>query len=234
MYFSNLHENVVFDTWYPGPYTLYGSVITVGAPVGYKRRVSVCAGDLDVRPGRMNVKEYKTLVIESSVCAVEKGVIEAFPNVKDLIVEDELPRIPITAELEALLKSNKVIVRGTFKSAAEKLADTLGLTFIHKNIFVARHYEESRYETTTLVLCFQKGECPYIWEDIICPGISAGNNGGGTLRHDLPDDFYKGGSIEDFAGHFASRYRDAILSNEELKAFLAEANRRGAKAWKKR
>ena len=109
MYFSKLHENVVFDTWYPGPYTLYGSVITVGAPVGYKRRVSVCAGDLDVR-GRMDVKEYKTLVIESSVCAVEKGVIEAFHKLKDLIVEADLPRIPITAELETLLKSTRVVV----------------------------------------------------------------------------------------------------------------------------
>ena len=231
MYFSNLHENVVFDSWYPGPYTLYGNVITVGAPVGYKRRVSVCAGDLDVRPGRMDMKKIKTLVIESSVCAVKEGFIEAFPNLKDLIVEADLQRIPITAELEALLKNNKVIVRGSFNSAAEKLADNLGLTFIHKNIFVARHFFESHYETTTLTLSFQKGECPFIWEDIICPGISAGNNGGGTLRHDLPDDFYQGGSIEDFASHLASRYTQKILGNEELKAFLAEANRRGSKAW---
>ena len=100
MYFSKLHEDVTFDTWYPGPYTLYGDVLTVGAPVGYKRRISVC------------------------------------------------------------------------------------------------------------------------------PGISAGNNGGGTLRHDLPEDFYKGGSITDFARHFGDCYTDQILHNEALIAFLKEADRR--------
>ena len=229
MYFSNFHKNVVFDTWYPGPYTLYGDVLTVGAPVGQKRKVSVCAGDLDA--GSLRPKDYHTLVIESSVCELGKGFVESFPNLKDLIVEADLPRIPQTPELKRLLKDNQVIVRGTFRSAAEKLADALGLTFIHKNILVARHYEEARYESTVLTLSFQKGECPYIWEDITCPGISAGNNGGGTLRHDLPDNFYKGGSIEGFASHFASRYAKTILANEELKAFLEEADRRGGRAW---
>ena len=231
MYFSNLHENVVYDSWYPGPYTLYGNVLTVGAPAGYKRRVSVCADDLDAGPGKLVPGKYATLVIEEGVCAVKSGFIEAFENLKDLIVEADLQRIPQTPELKSLLKRNNVIVRGSFHSAAEKLADALGLTFIHKNIFVARYYYEPRCETTTLTLCFQKGECPFIWEDVICPGISAGNNGGGTLRHDLPEDFYRGGSIEDFAGHLGPVYTEQILQNEELKSFLSEASRRGAKAW---
>ena len=231
MYFSNLHENVEFDTWYPGPYTLYGDVITVGAPYSYKRRVSVCAGDLDVSPGKLVPGAYKTLVIEKSVCAVEKGFIEAFIHLKDLIVEADLKRIPVTPELENLLRRNKVIVRGTFNSAAEKLADSLGLTFIHKNITVARHYFEAHCENSVLTLSFQEGEDPFIWEDITSPGISAGNNGGGTLRRDLPKDFYKGGSIEEFSEHFGSCYTKKILANEELIAFLKEADRRGARAW---
>lgn len=231
MYFSNLHENVVFDTWYPGPYTLYGNVLTVGAPVGQKRKVSVCAGDLDVNPGKLNPKEFKTLVIEKSVCDVKKGFIESFPNLMDLIAEADIPSIPVTPELESLLKRNKVIVRGTFNSAAEKLANKLGLTFIHKNITVARHYDEQHSERTTLTLSFQKGESPFIWEDVVCPGWAASNNGGGTLRHDLPKDFYKGGSIEDFSNHFGSRYTESILKNAELTAFLKEAARRGSNAW---
>ena len=124
-----------------------------------------------------------------------------------------------------------MIVRGSFNSAAEKLATDLGLTFIHKNIHVARYYFEPQSETTTLTLSFQKGECPFIWEDVVCPGISAGNNGGGTIRHDLPNDFYKAGTAEDFASHLGRAYTKQILANEELKAFLAEASRRGAKAW---
>ena len=226
MYFSNLHEYVTFETWYPGPYTLYGDVLTVGAPVSYKRRISVCAGDLEVRPGTLKPKEYKTLVLEESVRAVKKGFIEAFPNLKDLIIEGDLQPIPLTPALETLLKRNKVIVRGAYNSAAEQLADRLGLTFIHKNLFVAKYYEERRYESTTLTLCFQPGEAPYIWEDIVCPGISAGSNGGGTLRHDLPEDFYKGGSITDFAAHFGACYTEQILHNEALIAFLKEADRR--------
>ena len=79
MYFSNFHKNVVFDTWYPGPYTLYGDVLTVGAPVGQKRKVSVCAGDLDA--GSLRPKDYHTLVIESSVCELDKGFVESFPKV---------------------------------------------------------------------------------------------------------------------------------------------------------
>ena len=231
MYFSDHNENVVFSTWYPGPYTLYGNVLTVGAPVGFKRKICVCAGDLDAGPGKLDAAKIKTLVVEKSVSSVKKGFIESFPHLKDLIVEADLSRIPLTPGLESLLTRNKVILRGTFGAAAEKLASRLGLTFIHKNITVARHFEESRCESTTLTLCFQMGEKPFIWEDIVCPGISAGNNGGGTLRHDLPDDFYKGGSIEDFSGHFAFRYTAAILGNEELKVFLQEADRRGSKAW---
>ena len=228
MYFSNLHEYVTFDSWYPGPYTLYGNVLTVGAPVSYERRISVCVGDLDVMPGKLNPGEYMTLVLEASVCAVQEGFIEAFPNLKDLIIEGDLQPIPLTSELEALLKRNKVIVRGAYNSAAEKLAVRLGLTFIHKNLFVAKHFDERHYESTTLTLCFQLGEAPYIWEDIVCPGISAGNNGGGTLRHDLPEDFYKGGSITDFAVHFGACYTEQILHNEALIAFLKEADRRRA------
>lgn len=231
MYFSDHNENVVFSTWYPGPYTLYGNVLTVGAPEGYKRKVSVCAGDLDAGPGKLDPAKIKTLVVEKSVSSVKEGFIESFPQLRDLIVEADLSRIPLTPELESLLKRNTAIVRGTFDSAAEKLARQLGLTFIHKNITVARHYEESRCERTLLTLSFQMGEKPFIWEDIVCPGISAGNNGGGTLRHDLPDDFYKGGSIEDFSSHFGSCYTANILGNEELKTFLREADRRGAKAW---
>ena len=87
MYFSNLHDNVVYSTWYPGPYTLFGDVLTVGAPASHKRMVSVCAGDLDICPGNLGLMQFKTLVIEDSVCAVKEGFIEAFTGLRDLIVE---------------------------------------------------------------------------------------------------------------------------------------------------
>ena len=83
MYCSNHNENVLYETWYPGPYTLYGSVLTVGAPVGRKQRVSVCAEDLDIWPDSVDLSEYKTLVIEKSVCRVGPGFIEGFPSLKD-------------------------------------------------------------------------------------------------------------------------------------------------------
>ena len=94
----------------------------------------------------------------------------------------------------------------------------------HRDIFLADHRDEERFEYSKLFLCFSdKG--PYLLEDVITPGWAASNNGGGVVRTDLPDDFYKGQTPETFAEHFGERFRDQIRQNAELAAFLEEANR---------
>ena len=227
MYCSNHNENVLYETWHPGPYTLYGSVLTVGGPVGNKRRVSLCAEDLDIWPDSVDLADYKTLVIEKSVCRVGPGFLEGFPSLKDLIVEADLKSIPCTPELEALLKKNDVILRGSFNSPAEKLANKLGLRFIHKNIVLSSYYNRDYDQGTKLTLCFQYQEPPFIWREDTCPGISAGNTGGGTVRTDYPEDFYVGYDAEKFAEDYVGAHHyEKVRNNQELAAFLAEANKR--------
>ena len=94
----------------------------------------------------------------------------------------------------------------------------------HPAIFLADHRDEERFEYAKLYLCFSD-EGAYLLEDVYTPGWSAGNYGGGTVRTDLPADFYKGQTPETFAAHFGERFRDQILHNAELAAFLEEANR---------
>lgn len=99
---------------------------------------------------------------------------------------------------------------------------------LHPAIFLADHRDEERFEYAKLYLCFSD-EGAYLLEDVYTPGWSAGNYGGGTVRTDLPADFYKGQTPETFAAHFGERFRDQILHNAELAAFLEEANRENEK-----
>ena len=95
----------------------------------------------------------------------------------------------------------------------------------HRQIFLADHRDEEHQEYTKLTLCFSdKG--PYLLEDVYTPGWSAGNYGGGTVRTDLPTNFYMGQTPESFAEHFGERFREQIRQNAELAAFLDEANQR--------
>lgn len=80
---------------------------------------------------------------------------------------------------------------------------------------------------TDLTLCFQYRELPFIWREDICQGISAGCSGGGTVRTDLPEDFFVGYDAERFADDYVGAHHwEKVRGNAELAAFLAEANRR--------
>ena len=96
----------------------------------------------------------------------------------------------------------------------------------HAAIFLADHNDEEHHEYSKLTLCFSD-EGPYLLEDVYTPGWAASNYGGGTIRTDLPKNFYVNQTPETFAEHFSERFREQIRQNAELAAFLAEANRRG-------
>ena len=95
----------------------------------------------------------------------------------------------------------------------------------HKAIFLADHNYEEHHEYTKLTLCFSD-EGPYLLEDVYTPGWAASNYGGGTIRTDLPKNFYVGQTPESFAERFGERFREQIRNNKELAAFLEEANRK--------
>ncbi len=94
----------------------------------------------------------------------------------------------------------------------------------HAAIFLADHTDEKHHEYSKLTLCFSdKG--PYLLEDVFTPGWAASNYGGGTVRTDLPKNFYVNQTPDTFAERFSERFREQIRKNAQLAAFLAEANR---------
>ena len=226
MFYSKHNDYVQFSEFNPGPYTLYGHNIFVGKTWNCKRRISVCVED--ITSCGLDPEEYFTLVITDGISGVKPGFIESFPNLQDLIIEADLKKIECTPELEALLKKNNVVLRGSFNSPAEKLANKLGLRFIHKNIFLAVYINREYHESSELSLCFQEGEPPFFLRDDKTQGFSAGNTGGGTVRTDLDEDFYVGcESAEAFADKIVGRaFEEDTRKNKELDAFLREANRR--------
>lgn len=225
-FYSKHNENIHFDEWNPGPYTLYGHNLFFRKSWDCKRPMSVCVED--IQSTSLNPEEFFTLVITEGISRVKPGVFELFPNLKDLIVEADLKKIECTPELEALLKRNNVVLRGSYNSPAEKLAQRLGLRFIHKNIFLAIYHNREYHESSEISLCFQEGEPPFFWRDDKTQGISAGNTGGGTVRTDLDEDFYVGyETAEAFADDYLGRaFQEQAAQNQELAAFLEEANRR--------
>lgn len=226
VYYSRHDDDIILDEYNPGPYTLYGHNLFIQKSWDCKRSVSVCVED--ITSSGLNPEEYFTLVITKEIGGVKPGFIESFPNLQDLIIEADLKKIECTPELEALLKKNNVVLRGSFNSPAEKLANKLGLRFIHKNIFLALYINKEYHESSELSLCFQEGEPPFFWRDDKTQGISAGNTGGGTVRTDLDEDFYVGyETAEAFADGVVGRaFEEQTRKNKELDAFLKEANRR--------
>jgi hypothetical protein len=93
-------------------------------------------------------------------------------------------------------------------------------------ILLAEDYNEEHFERSLLYLCYDdKG--PYLLEDVYTPGWAASNYGGGAVRIDLPRNFYRGQTPDTFAERLSMRFREQVRNNQELAAFLEEANRRG-------
>ena len=218
-------RGLYFDEFNPGPYTLYGGNLFAKRYWDCEKLLSVSTKD--IKSAGVKPEEYRTLVLGKGIQEIKSGVIELFPNLQDLITDSDLRKLGCTPEAEALLKRNDVILRGSFNSPAEKLAEKLGLRFIHKNIFLSRYCDADYDQSTELTLCFQYQEPPFIWRDDKCTGISAGNTGGGTVRTDLDEDFYVGYDAERFAEDYVGAHHyEKVRNNQELAAFLAEANRR--------
>ena len=95
-------------------------------------------------------------------------------------------------------------------------------------ILLAEHFDEAHHERSFMYLCCDdKG--PYLLEDVYTPGWAASNYGGGTVRTDLPKNFYVNQTPDSFAEHFSDRFREQVRNNQELAAFLVEANSRRKK-----
>ena len=219
MYFSDHNENITFSNE-------WGCILKV------EGKGLVCAEDLNASPGRFKPEEYSKLEFTKGITKVTKGFIEAFTSIECLVIAFSVKSIERTPELDNLLITNNVLIRGEYNSLAEKLAKELGLQFLHCDIFLcwtrsspAGNYD-GYYENTKRTLCFRLDGPPYIYREIFTPGISAGNNGGADLREDLPEDFYVGCDLDGFTYNLPLICEESIMQNKQLERFLRISNQR--------
>lgn len=219
MYFSDHNDNITFSNE-------WGRILKV------EGKGLVCAEDLNASPGIFKPEEYFKLEFTKGITKVTKGFIEAFTSIECLVMAFSVKSIERTPELDNLLITNNVLIRGEYNSLAEKLAKELGLQFLHCDIFLcwtrsspAGNYD-GYYENTKRTLCFRLDGPPYIYREIFTPGISAGNNGGADLREDLPEDFYVGCDLDGFTYNLPLICEEAIMQNKQLERFLRISNQR--------
>lgn len=217
MYFSNHNKHITFSFTYGGP-----------LEVETDAKGPVCKEDTDVSPSpdKNWTNKYYSIQLTKGITEAEPGFLEQFKKMNCLIIDRTVKKIAETEELKNLLKKNKVLIRGAYDTYAEQFAKNNGLKFLHSDIFLVVDTCEERYENTFMTLRFFPNGKADIHYNVFCPGISAGNNGGGEYARELPEDFYVGYTIETFADRFPERLRDALLKNEELKLFLQSANKR--------
>ena len=213
MYFSNFNDKITYSNNWDGSLEVCG-------------QGKVCQEDLLVRPapGKKWMEEFTTIHLKKGITDVGAGFLEAFTAMHTLIIHYTVKSIALTPALQALFKRNRVVVRGWYDSYGERFARENGLKFIHADILVGWAHDEEHYTNTRLEIRFDDAGKPYRFYDDICPGISAGNNGGGTYTRELDEDFYVGETLESFA-EWLKCFSHDILKNEDLRYYLETANK---------
>lgn len=173
---------------------------------------------------------WKEAVTAVTVCdritEICGGVFEQFPNVRKLNLPKSLTRIEMTDALKTLLHTNGVLVHAAYGSYGDAFAQENGLRFLPENIELGWHRDEKYDESTKLILRFHEDSTMDILIDIFTAGISAGSSGGASLDRPMPDEYYPGCTLEEFAGMFPARYYAQIIRNPEVKVFLEREARR--------
>ncbi len=194
-------------------------IFTWGKPVRIEGTGELCREDANIGkdgwPG-----EYSALHICGGITAIKSGYLEQFRMLKILVLDSSVERIEMTDELGEMLKEKEVIIRGMYNTFAERFAAENGLAFVHKDIYLGIQHSEEHDESRTVTLHFtQSGDMELLYEDF-CVGASAGNTIGGEFTRQMPKDFRKGCTPEEFADMMPSAYSEQIMKNAELKAFL--------------
>ena len=214
MYFSEFNKKITYESHWGGILDVCGEG-------------KVCKEDLTVSYARDEKwrKDFSTINLTKGITGVGAGFLEAFQNMGTLVIHYSVKSIEMTPALKSLLKKNKVVVRGWYDSFGERFARENELRFIHADILVGWAHDEEHYTNTRLEIRFDEKGKPYRFYDDICPGISAGNNGGGTYTRELDEDFYVGETLESFA-EWLQRFSKDILKNDDLKYFFEKASKR--------
>lgn len=214
MYFSNHNENITFSTTWGGLLEVCG-------------KGAVVKEDAEVNPGKSQDMWDRGLDVSltDGITSVGPGFLEHFTRMRQLIIHYSVKDIAMTKELKALLKKNRVLVRGWFDSYGERFAKENGLRFLHTDLFVGWDCDEDHYTHTKLTIRFNPDGTVTRQYDDYCPGISAGNNGGGTWEAELESDFYVNETLQGFAERLP-RFTQVILKNKDLAYFFRTASKR--------
>ena len=218
MYYSKNHEGLVFIDRGMGELEFSGTG-------GIRRE------DTEIWNPVENWKEgFTTVTVCEDITELYAGVLEQFPNVKKLNLPKSLRCIDMTDALKMLLHTNDVLVHSAYGSYGDTFAQVYGLRFLPENIELGWHRDEVHDESTKLVLRFYEDGTTDILIDIFTTGISAGSSGGASLDRPMPEDYYPGCTLDEFADMFPARYHDQIMSNPEVKVFLQRESKRKNKS----
>ena len=215
MYFSKHNEKTVYINHYSGLLEVEGEGV-------------LCREDAEVWPATEKnwQKDYDILSVGEGITGLGEGYLEAFPKIDCLILARTVEAVATTPELDTALRKNKVLIRGEYDSFAETFAREKGLKFLHCDIPLAEDDIGDHYEHDVITLRFHPKGAPDIHYNCFTPGSSAGSYGGGEYARELPRDFYRGCTPEQFAANFPERLRELLLTNGKLLRFLEAANRR--------
>lgn len=154
---------------------------------------------------------------------VEQGFFELVPTIWELRILNPECRLYLSDTEKELFHKNNVVIRGAFDTSAEVFAIENHLRFLHLDTVIAREGSYFERGIDILTLCFYQDGSAYINQDEKCPGISAGNTGGGEVNISLPKEFYKTMSAKDIAGSCWGNCYDDILKRGILSSLMKKA-----------
>lgn len=186
-------------------------------------------GDLDYWINDRILKDPRGICFElgEEVEEFEPDFFELIPNLCELRVLNPSCSMLASEKSIGLFRRNKVLIRGVFDSSAEKFAAQNRLKFLHLDAMIGRAGDYYERGVDIITLRFYRDGSAYIHQDCRCPGISAGNTGGGEVSFDLPGDFFETMSDRDVAGLcWGSCYGD-ILERGTLASLIRKARSKG-------
>ena len=190
----------------------------------------LCISDMDHWKNDSLIRDPRGIAfeLEEGITEVEEGFFDMFPTLSLIVVSKSVRHIDVSDRSLELFRRNDVAVCGEFDSYAERFAGEYGLRFVHSDIVIARAGDYfSPGGSDVITLRFSPDGSAFILQENFCQGSSAGNSGGGDIRKDLPDDFYRTFTQEDIAGMCWGTCYEKILECAALKTFLEKAKARG-------
>ncbi len=165
--------------------------------------------------------EGVALDLDEKIKEVEPDFFELLPTIDELWIHRPECRIHMTDKTIRLFRKNKVLLRGEYDTAAERLAREYGLRFLHLDVELASEGDYFERGNDIITLRFRSDGSAYIHQDCRTQGSSAGSVGGGEVSFDIPADFYLTQTPEELAKKCWCS--EAILRNGRLAEYVEKA-----------